>query len=139
MLSSSCCVHEGVVTTLMWSMLACTVGAGATAALAEHQGWISYQSSISHMPSPSDSVLSSWLQCKLQIKAPNLFLSIHMLCMLHAGPGAEPWPRNSASLYMRASAQITVLPVDNLILLPIATCTEIVGCCSRWVKHLVTP
>ncbi len=127
MLSSSCCVHEGVVTTLMWSTLACTVGVGATAALAEHQGWISFQSSISHMPSSSDSVLSSWLQCKLQIKAPNLLLSLHMLYVLHMGPGAEPWLKNSALLYMQASAQITVLPVYNLILRPTAICTEIVG------------
>ena len=37
-LSSSCCVHVGVVTTLMWSTLACMVGVGATAALAEHPG-----------------------------------------------------------------------------------------------------
>jgi len=73
------------VTTLMWSTLACTVGVGATAALAEHPGWISFQSSISHMPSSSDSVLSSRLQCELQIKAPNLCLSLHMLHVLHTG------------------------------------------------------
>ena len=120
MLSSSCCVHEGLVTTLMWSMLACTVGVGATAALTEHQGWINYQLSISHMPSSSDSVLRSWLQCKLQIKTPNVFLSIHMLCMLHAGPGAEPWSRNSAFLYMRASTRITVLPVSSCYQLRLA-------------------
>ena len=84
-LSSSCCVHVGVVTTLMWSTWACTVGVGATAALAEHPGWISFESSISHMLSSSHSVLSSRLQCKLQIKAPNLCLSLHMLYMLHMG------------------------------------------------------
>ncbi len=41
-LSSSCCAHVGVVTTLMWSTLACMVGVDATAALAEHPGWISF-------------------------------------------------------------------------------------------------
>lgn len=82
-LSSSCCVLVGVVTTLMWSMLACTVGVGTTAALAEHPGWIDFQSSISRMLSTFDNVMSSRMQRKLQIKAPNLCLSLHMLYMLH--------------------------------------------------------
>ncbi len=58
----------------------------------------------------------------------SVFVITYAACVAH---GLSLGPKKSAFLYMQAGAQITLLPIDNLILLPSAICTEIVGCCSR--------
>lgn len=40
-------------------------------------------------------------------------------------------PKTPVFLYMQARAQITVLPIDKLILLPTAICIGVFGCFSR--------